>query len=74
MQVEVPASVEARYAHLAELTGRPAGELIREAIEHYADYEERLIHAVEEAHVDLEVDEFLEHEQLKEWIGARYRH
>jgi predicted transcriptional regulator len=74
MQVPISSAIESRYQSLAERTGRPAEELMREAVETFVDYEERLIHAVETTHAEYDLDEFTEHEQLKEWIETRFRH
>jgi predicted transcriptional regulator len=71
--MNVPTQLETRLAVLARDTGRPADVLLREAIERYADEEERFLSAVDEGIAAAERSEFVENREVLRWIEERER-
>lgn len=71
--MNVPVQLESRLEALAQNTGRPADTLLCEAIERYADEEERFLAAVDEGIAAAERGELVENEQVLRWLQERER-
>ncbi len=71
--MNIPVQLESRLEALAQNTGRPADALLCEAIERYADEEERFLAAVDEGIAAAERGEFVENEQVLRWLEERER-
>jgi predicted transcriptional regulator len=71
--MNVPAQLETRLTVLAQSTGRPADALLREAIEQYADEEERFLAAVDAGVAAADRGEFMENEEVRSWLEQRAR-
>lgn len=71
--MNIPVQLETRLEALAQNTGRPVDVLLYEAVERYADEEERFLAAVDEGIAAAERGEFVEHEQVLQWLQERER-
>lgn len=71
--MNVPAQLETRLTVLAQSTGRPADVLLCEAIERYADEEERFLAAVDAGIAAADRGEFVENEEVRRWLEQRAR-
>lgn len=69
----VPVQLETRLTVLARNTGRTADILLCEAIERFADEEERFLEAVEEGIAAAERGELTETEEVLRWLEERER-
>lgn len=69
--MNVPTQLESRLAALAQNTGRPADALLCEAIERYADEEERFLEAMKEGIEAAERGEFIDDEEVRKWVYRR---
>ena len=71
--MEVPAELEDRLTILARRTGRHTGLLPQEAIERYADSEERYMAAVEKGISSADSGDLIEDEDVLAWLEERER-
>ncbi len=71
--MNVPVQLETRLEALAQNTGRPADTLLCEAIERYADEEERFLAAVDKGIAEADRGEFVDDEQVLRWLEQRER-
>lgn len=69
--MNVPVQLETRLTVLAHSTGRPANALLCEAIERYADQEERFLAAVDKGLVAANRDEFVDDKDVLRWLEER---
>jgi predicted transcriptional regulator len=71
--MNIPVQLESRLEALAQNTGRPADTLLCEAIERYADEEERFLAAVDMGIAEADRGEFVDDEQVLRWLEQRER-
>jgi predicted transcriptional regulator len=69
--MNVPVQLETRLEALAQNTGRPADTLLCEAIERYAEEEERFLEAMKEGIAAADRGEFVDNEEVRKWVYRR---
>ena len=72
MELDFTPALEARLARLAAEQGRDAKTLVREAVEHFVNYDEWFIREVEKGLAAADRGEFIEHEEIGKLVDRRY--
>jgi RHH-type rel operon transcriptional repressor/antitoxin RelB len=73
MQLSLPANVEAKLSELAALTGRTAGELVRELVEAYVAHDEWFQTEVRKGLAEAQAGEMIDHEEVAQRMESRFR-
>jgi predicted transcriptional regulator len=71
--MEVPVQLESRLQRLSELTGRDAQALLQDAVERFADMEERFLNAVAAGVASSERGDLIEDDAVLAWMEERDR-
>lgn len=72
MELDFNPALEARLARLAAEQGRDVKALVREAVEHFVNYDEWFIREVEKGLAAADRGEFIEHEEIGKLVDRRY--
>jgi len=76
MDVHIAPAQESKLTELIAKTGRPADEVVQEALElffaHDKKYDEWFVREVERGLAEADRGEFVEHDDVGKWINRRY--
>jgi predicted transcriptional regulator len=73
MEVQLPPEKEAKLQNVATRTGRPAAELVEEAVDRMLEYDARFIEAVEVGRDAARRGDMLEHDEVVSRIEGMFQ-
>jgi predicted transcriptional regulator len=73
MEVQLPPEKEAKLQNVATRTGRPAAQLVEEAVDRMLEYDARFIEAVEVGRAAARRGDLVEHDEVVSRIEGMFQ-